>query len=94
MPRRFDLIPWLAMRGVAFIVAIGLEKHGRDTWRDLPIETHMDCALSHLAHWNTGQKVDPDTGHSHLWNAATRVLFCVELEMRGSNSGEGVSQTR
>lgn len=81
MKRAFHLLPFLALRAVSHILAIGAEKHGRETWRNIPIDTHMDAALSHLAYYGSGQKIDPDTGYSHLWNAATRILFCIEIEI-------------
>jgi hypothetical protein len=80
MKRRFDLLPFRALRAVAFIQAIGAEKHQPNTWQALPMEKHLDAALSHLSYWAAGEKID-ETGQSHLWNAATRILFLVEQEI-------------
>lgn len=81
MKRAFHLLPFRALRAVAFIQAHGADKHGPNTWQEVPMEKHLDAALSHLSHWAAGETIDPDTGHSHLWNAATRVLFLVEQEI-------------
>lgn len=79
--RRFDLLPWKAIRAAAFIMAHGVEKHGADTWRDASIETHLDAAFSHMAYWADGRKIDGDTQKSHLWNALARLMFVVEQEI-------------
>lgn len=94
MKRAFHLLPFRALRAVSFILAIGEEKHGRDTWRELPFDVHFDACLSHIAYWASGQKIDPDTGESHLWNALTRLMFCVELEIGNDTLDEEIRRSR
>ncbi len=78
--RRFDLLPWHAMRAVAYIQGKGAEKHGANTWQEVPLEQHLSACLSHIAHWGAGETIDGDTGESHLWNALTRLSYVVEQE--------------
>lgn len=87
--RRFDLVPWRAVRAIAFIQAHGAIKHGENTWQDVPMEKHLDAALSHLAYWSSGKKIDEDTGHSHLWNALTRIAYLVEQEIERDDIRDG-----
>lgn len=78
--RRFDLIPPHAVRAIAYIQGKGAEKHGENTWQDVPMKLHFDACLSHINHWMAGEKIDAETGESHLWNALTRLAFLVEQE--------------
>lgn len=44
---------------------------------------HVAKALSHLAEYRTGSKVDEDSGEHPLAHVASRVLLALELELRG-----------
>jgi len=79
--RRFDLIPWNAIREASHILDFGAVKHGINTWREIPADVHLDCAISHIGYWLDGQKVDPESGRSHLQHALIRILFAVALEL-------------
>ena len=81
MKRAFHLLPWRAIRAIAFIQKHGADKHGPNTWQAIPKGLHLDACLSHIAHWAAGETIDADTGHSHLWNALTRLSYVVEQEI-------------
>jgi len=38
------------------------------------------AALRHLNAWYGGENLDPETGRSHLWHAATNIMFLMEFE--------------
>jgi hypothetical protein len=82
--RRFDLIPWAAIREASHILDFGAVKHGIGTWKTISAEVHLDAAMSHIGHWLDGQKIDPESGRSHLQHALIRVLFAVALELEAA----------
>lgn len=79
--RRFDLIPWYAIREASHILDMGLSKHGFETWKQIDSRTHLDCAMSHIGYWMDGQKLDNESGRSHLQHAFIRILFALANEL-------------
>lgn len=85
---RTDLVPPEAVEAVATILGIGAAKYAARNW-----EMGMDwsrpygAAIRHLFAWWRGEQVDPDTGKSHLWHAATNIFFliCYELWQKGTD---------
>jgi len=80
---RWDLLPTDAVRGVVRVLTFGAKKYGDRNW-----EKGMDwgrlyaAALRHMTAWWEGETRDPETGHSHLWHAATCILFLCAFELR------------
>lgn len=79
--RRFDLVPWKALREASHILDLGLTKHGFETWKKIPAKDHLDCAISHIGYWLDGVKIDEESGKSHLAHALIRILFAVASEL-------------
>jgi hypothetical protein len=52
----------------------------RTDWTSTPIQGHLDAALRHILKYQAGTHVDPDSGHSHLVHAATRLLMAADLD--------------
>ncbi|MCK9249993.1 MAG: DUF5664 domain-containing protein [Solirubrobacteraceae bacterium] len=73
------LVPPVALLEVAQLLADEEPTHG-NRWRRRPARHHLAAALRHTLRWNTGQTVDPDSGHSHLTHAAARILMALEQE--------------
>jgi len=92
--RRFDLIPWTAIREASHILDFGAVKHGIGTWKEIPTEDHLDCAMSHIGYWLDGQKLDPESGRSHLQHALIRLLFAVALEIGNNTIAELIERAR
>lgn len=78
---RLDLVPPEGVTAVADILGIGAKKYAARNW-----EMGMDwsrpygAALRHLFAWWNGENLDPDTGRSHLWHAATNLFFLIAYE--------------
>ncbi len=79
MKARFDLIPPLALRRVAEVMAAGDLKHPGDDWREQPDSVHFAAAQRHQWDAWAGEEVDGENRADLLAHAACRVLFQLEL---------------
>lgn len=67
---RFDLIPPEALQAMADVMERNLASHGRDTWRSLDRDDHVNHALAHLTKY-----LDHQEDEDHLKHALCRVAF-------------------
>ena len=81
---RIDLIAPEMLLGTAEILDFGAKKYARDNWKHVEGgETrYLAAAFRHLAAHNRGEKVDSETGISHLAHAGCCVLFLLALEKK------------
>lgn len=82
-PYSFTSIDPLALLQVAQIQRGGDDKYGKDNWRLLPVETHINHALSHLFGYLAG-----DSSDDHLGHAAVRTLFALACALRPDYHGQ------
>lgn len=81
---RMDLIPPEGVAAIADILGIGAKKYAARNWEQgMDWSRPYGAALRHLFAWWGGEKVDKDTGRSHLWHAATNLFFLITYELRG-----------
>lgn len=81
---RTDLVPVEGIEAVAVILGVGARKYEARNWeKGMDWSRPYGAALRHLFAWWRGEQVDPDTGHSHLWHAATNLFFLVCYEAWG-----------
>lgn len=73
-----------ALREVASVLGYGASKYSEDNWLRVPdaSKRYMAAALRHLTAHTSGEKLDPESGYSHLAHFASCALFILELEMR------------
>ncbi len=80
----WHLIPTDALRAVVKVLAFGQGKYQPRGWEQGMAWSRVYSALlRHLTAWWEGCRYDEETGYSHLWHAATCVLFLVAYELRG-----------
>lgn len=85
---RTDLVPTEGVTAVAVILGYGAQKYAARNWeKGMDWSRPYGAALRHLFAWWSGEKVDKDTGYSHLWHAATNIFFliCYELWNKGKD---------
>jgi len=73
IPYRFDLLPLDATVQVAATLAEGAKTYGRDAWKNLPQDTHINHALMHIFAFLEGDKTD-----DHLVHAVCRLMFACD----------------
>jgi hypothetical protein len=82
---RLDLIrPWTLLR-VGEVLTYGAKKYGVDNWLHVTDgqARFYAAALRHLLAWKGGEKLDKDSGLSHLAHAITNIMFLLEKEANG-----------
>lgn len=80
---RYDLIPPEWLDGPAKVLTVGAEKYGDRNWENGMRWGRVFAALMrHLWAWWRREKVDPETGFSHLWHAACCLMFLIAYEER------------
>ncbi len=81
---RMDLLPMDSLVEVARVLSFGANKYAPRNW-----ELGMDwgrlqgALLRHLAAWDQGQNLDPETGLPHLAHMACNALMLLALAQRG-----------
>jgi hypothetical protein len=84
----YTLVPWDGLEEVVKVLEFGARKYARDNWQHVEggMQRYQAAAFRHLIAYNQGEKVDPETGLSHLAHAGCCLLFLLSLEKRnGSN---------
>lgn len=66
----FSLIPLSTMEGEARVWAYGANKYKAWNWmKGMDWSVPYACMMRHMAAWQRGEEVDPETGESHLDHA-------------------------
>lgn len=75
---RMDLIEPEFLEGVAKVLTHGASKYAPDSWKtevSEPERRYYAAMLRHLVAWKKGEKIDPESGLSHLHHAACNLMF-------------------
>jgi hypothetical protein len=71
-----DCLPPKAILDLAKTLEEGRVKYGKDNWRNIEIDSHLNHALIHIFAYMAG-----DTSDDHLNHATCRLLFALELHL-------------
>lgn len=86
-----DLIAPEIMVALATILAFGAKKYDARNWeKGMAWGRVFGALMRHLWAWWGGEKVDPETGYSHLWHAACCIMFLIAYEQRGVGKDDRV----
>lgn len=81
---RYDLVPPDAMEALVRVFTFGAQKYAPRNWeKGMP---WMECDASlrrHLAAWEMGERLDPESGEPHLAHAVWNALALLTFELRG-----------
>lgn len=80
MKSRPDFLPPKALLLAGEVMALNEEKHPNQRWKTITPEEHVGAVLRHILKWLSGEKLDPETGRSHLQHAMCRNAMAVEVE--------------
>ena len=72
---RFDLIDTKAIFALANVLHTGEVRYGKDNWRKIDTESHLNHALSHIYAYLAG-----DTQDSHMGHAFCRLMMAIGVE--------------
>lgn len=80
--RRWDPLPIDAVGKIVDIITFGAKKYEPNNWKRL--QNHEDryfaALMRHLERWRSGEKIDPETGMSHLAHAGCNLVFLLWFE--------------
>jgi hypothetical protein len=78
----WNLLPFKALAQVVGVLTYGARKYAPENWRKVanPRERYFAAALRHLVAWKGGEKIDPESGLSHLGHALCCLLFLCDLD--------------
>ena len=84
----YTLVPWDGAEEIVKVLEFGAKKYDRDNWRKVEFANtrYLAAAFRHLTAYCMGEKVDAETGLSHLAHAGCCILFLLALEKRNDNS--------
>ena len=68
---RWDLLPMDCVEDVVKILTFGASKYGADNWQSLDHfeDRYYAALMRHLVEWRKGNKIDEESGLSHLSHA-------------------------
>lgn len=73
---RWDLLPWAEVEEVVEILTFGAEKYEENNWQHVfPRSRYIAAGMRHFTARIKGEKIDPESGKSHLAHAICCMLF-------------------
>ena len=83
---RVSLIDPLYLKGIGEVMTQGANVHGADNWKLCDDPTRfLDALLRHtIAYWN-GDKIDKESGHTHLYHIGFNAMALDYLDREARN---------
>ena len=87
---KMNLLPPKEIVEVAKVLTFGAEKYGAENWKELEDlqNRYTAGALRHIFAHMDGEKLDSETGLSHMAHALCCLLFKLEIELEDGESKE------
>lgn len=79
---RYGLVPTKALRQIVEVLEFGARRYGEGNWMKVASgkRRYTEALLRHVYAWMDGERVDPDSGKSHLAHAGCCIVFLLVLE--------------
>lgn len=71
----WTLMPWKELEQTLEVLEFGAKKYSRDNWKHVEPARYEKAAMRHLISYVTGEKIDPESGKSHLAHLMCNALF-------------------
>ena len=80
---QWSLLPFKALREVVDVLTYGAKKYAPDNWKKVPNakQRYIDAGFRHFTAYAAGEKLDPETGKSHLAHALCCLLYLLAFEI-------------
>lgn len=62
------------------VLGFGAKKHGKFSWKKYPKEAYIAAVGRHILKYIDGEKLDPETGFSHLSHIGASLMFLEEFQ--------------
>ena len=79
---RLDLIEPEFIEGVGKVLTFGADKYEPNNWQRVEDaeNRYYAAAMRHLMAWRKGEKIDSESGLSHLYHVACNIMFLQHFE--------------
>jgi hypothetical protein len=79
---RWSLLPLGTVASIIDVLEFGAQKYDVDNWKKVPDgkRRYYDALMRHMDAWVGGEKLDPESGRSHLAHAGCCILFLLFLD--------------
>ena len=79
---RWGLLSWPAIRELVKVLTYGAKKYRDHNWATgMAYSRNLDACLRHITSWASGQKLDQETGLSHLAHAMCCLMFLLTYDL-------------
>ena len=80
---QWSLLPFKALKEVVDVLTYGAKKYAPDNWKKVPDakRRYTDAGFRHFTAYASGEKLDPETGKSHLAHAMCCLLYLLAFEV-------------
>ena len=76
-----QLLPVISMERIAQIFTFGAKKYSQWNWsKGIEYSRIYGALLRHLFAWYRGEKIDSESGQSHLYHAGCCIMMLIEME--------------
>ena len=78
----WDLLPLGPVRKIVEVLTFGAAKYAPEQWKQVPDarRRYFAALMRHVTAWWEGEKIDPESGLSHLAHAGCCLLFLMWFE--------------
>jgi len=84
-----SLLSSVALEKMAKVMTFGEKKYAAHNWRKgFQYSRIMDAVFRHLHAYNRGEKLDPESGISHLSHAECGLMMLSEFEETGAGEDD------
>jgi hypothetical protein len=79
----YHLMPAKALEQVNVVLMYGAKKYGENNWQKVEgwRNRYYNASMRHLLQWQSGEKLDPESGITHLAHAICSLMFLIEREL-------------
>jgi hypothetical protein len=80
---QWSLLPFKALGQVVEVLTYGAKKYAPDNWKKVPNakQRYIDAGFRHLTAYAAGEKLDNETGKSHIAHAICCLLYLLAFEI-------------
>ena len=81
---RIDLITPEAILGLGEVLAYGATKYKPNSWQNVDdgINKHYAALMRHAVAWHSGERIDTESGYSHMKHVMSNAMFLLYHESR------------
>jgi len=79
----YSLLPFAAVDEVVKVLTYGADKYDRFNWEKVEAVRYQAATMRHFSTHMQGEKIDPESGISHLAHAICSLLYLLYFELKG-----------